>query len=103
MSSLELKRKAEAALQEAADLGLVLEKNPKIYSGYKHIRRQSKRFKQPKFIAEILNHRGGDIYKWKKFEPTQGPLKATKIGMFDTAEEAAVAFAKYLVKMKLKD
>ena len=102
MSSLELKRKAEAALQEAADLGLVLEKNPKIHSGYKNIRRQSKRFKQPKFIAEILN-RGGDVYKWKKFEATQGPLQAIKIGMFDTAEEAAVAFAKYLVKMKLKD
>ena len=102
MSSLELKRKAEAALQEAADLGLVLEKNPKIHSGYKNIRRQSKRFKQPKFIAEILN-RGGDVYKWQKSEGTQGPLKATKIGVFDTAEEAAVAFAKYLVKMKLKD
>lgn len=107
MSSQELKRKAEAALQEATDLGLVLEKNPKIYSGFKHIRRQKswrrlKRFEQPKFIAEIKNC-GGDIYKWKKFEPTQGPLKATKIGIFDTAEEAAVAFAKYLVKMKLKD
>ena len=102
MSSQELKRKAKAALQEAADIGLFLEKNPKIHSGYKHIRRQSKRFKQPKFIAEILN-RGGDVYKWQKFEVTQGPLKATKIGMFDTAEEAAVAFAKFLVKMKLKD
>ena len=102
MSSQELKRKAEAALQEAADLGLVLEKNPKIISGYKHVRRQSKRFKQPKFIAEILN-RGGDVYKWKKFEATHGPLKATKVGVFDTAEEAAVALAKYLVKMKLKD
>ena len=34
----EAKRKAEAALEEAAGIGLELKKNSKIQSGYKHVR-----------------------------------------------------------------
>ena len=99
LSSHELKQKADAALKEAADIGLVLEKNPKNLSGFKHIRRLNA--KQAKFVAEILSH-GADIYKWKQLEPTHGKLKTGKIGKYDTAEEAALALAKYLVKQKLR-
>ena len=95
-----LQKKSNAALKKAEKLGLELEKY-KNKSGYKFVVRRMfggpnteySKDKFPMFYAEIMPNHPPSAYVSKKYGILQ-PVKKT--GMFDTAEEAALALAMHL-------
>ena len=79
-----LKRKADAALKEADRLGLNLKPFPN-KSGFKHIR-----LHYDKYIANVNG---------RLCQKEHGQYQPTKLGRFETAEEAALVLNKQLAKV----
>lgn len=78
------KRKSDAALKEADRLGLNLKPYPN-KAGFKHIRKHYN-----SYVAEVNG---------RLCQEAHGMYQPTKLGRFETAEEAALTLAKHLAKV----